>query len=244
MIKIKWLSNAGFEIISEKGKIVYIDPFLSGNLNAPIGINDIKEAHIVLVTHGHRDHMGDAIEICRKTNAILIAGSDVRFYAKKMGITPERIIHVPIGGTYSIHGIEIRSTDAKHESFIEDEGKIYSGIPCGYLITLENKMKIYHAGDTGLFSDMKSVIGEIYKPDIALLPIGGRVSLTIEDATIATSWIRPKLVIPMHYGLTDKEFLPKIDSKEFEKKINEFIPDVKVVIIKPGEAYRVNSTLS
>lgn len=243
MTKIKWLSNAGFEITSENGKIIYTDPFLSGNINAPIRVTDVKEAHVILVTHGHRDHLGDAIEICSKTNATLIGGSDVRFYAKKKGIPPERVTHIPTGGTYSIHGIEIRSTDAKHESFIEDEGSIYSGIPCGYIITMENKLKIYHAGDTGLFSDMKSVIGEIYKPDIALLPIGGRVSLTMDDATIATSWVHPKLVIPMHYGLTEKEFLSKTDPKEFVKKINEFVPDVKVVVLNPGEVYEVESTL-
>lgn len=243
MIKIKWLSNAGFELTSETGKIIYIDPYLSGNITAPISVSDVSQAQIMLVTHGHRDHLGEAIEICRKTDATLIGGADVRFYAKKQGIPPERVIHVPTGGVYNIHGIEIRSTDAKHESFIEDEGALYSGVPCGYIITMENNLKIYHAGDTGLFGDMKSVIGEIYKPDVALLPIGGRVSLTIDDAVIATSWIQPKLVIPMHYGLTENEFLEKTNPEEFIRKINKSAPDVKVLVLEPGKVYELESAL-
>ncbi|MEO0144359.1 MAG: metal-dependent hydrolase [candidate division WOR-3 bacterium] len=217
-MKITYLGHAAVKV-EVANKIIYIDPFLSGNPKAPITADEITSADIVIVTHDHGDHLGDAFAIAKRTNAWLVSQYEITVLASENGI--EKIEPMNIGGPISVEGIKIALTPAWHTS--------NRGDPTGVIIQAMGKT-LYHAGDTGLFSDMK-LIGELYKPDIALLPIGGRFTMDIYQAAKAVEFIRPKYVIPIHYNTFD---LIKADPEEFKKLVKDIS---SVIILNPGETF-------
>ncbi|MFQ6050888.1 MAG: metal-dependent hydrolase [Candidatus Hydrothermarchaeota archaeon] len=229
MVKIQWLGHAGFRI-SNKTTII-IDPFLTGNPKARVSLEEIDRADIVCVTHGHGDHLGDSIEIAKRHNSTLVGIYEVAVFANKKGI--EKVEPMNIGGTIRIDDIEITMTEAKHSSDIVD-ANLPGGHSCGFVITIDD-LRIYHAGDTSLFSDMQ-LIGEVYKPDVALLPIGDRFTMGPREAAMASELIRPKVVIPMHYNT-----FPLItqDPEHFSRCVKSLVPEVEVVLLAPGETYSV-----
>lgn len=174
---------------------VIIDPFLSGNDKATISPDDVQVSYVIL-THGHADHILDAEAIARKNNATLIAPNELAGYFGSKGLN----VHpLGIGGKHDFAFGQVKVTLAFHGSGVETEnGLIYVGPPVGYLITIGGKT-IYHAGDTGLFGDMK-LIGELNDIDVALLPIGDNFTMGPDDALIAATWLKAKTVIPMHYN--------------------------------------------
>lgn len=216
---VKWLGHAAFEIELD-GKIVYIDPWIT-NPRSPIKLEDIKSADYVVVTHDHGDHLGEAFEITRKTGAFIVGIYELSLMAKENGI--DRVICGNIGGPMRTKDLEFILTPAFHSG-----EKLQ---PTGIVIRGEEST-IYHAGDTGLFSDMR-LIGELYKPNIALLPIGGYFTMGPREAAKAVEFLKPDVVIPMHYGT-----FPIIsgDPNEFSKLAGEYS---KVVILKPGEKYEI-----
>ncbi|CAM2977061.1 metal-dependent hydrolase [Paenibacillus sediminis] len=183
-------------ILVEGGnKRVIIDPFLSGNPHAVIKSGDVK-VDAILLTHGHNDHFGDSIEIARNNNCPIIAIVELADYWESKGV---KTIGMNIGGKYKLEGVTVKFTLAFHSSSVETEnGPIYAGEPAGILLTMEGKT-FYHAGDTGLFGDMR-LIGELNQIDAAALPIGDFFTMGPEDALIAAEWIRAKRVIPIHYN--------------------------------------------
>jgi len=217
-MKITYLGHSAVKV-EVSNKIIYIDPFLSGNPKAPITADEITEADIVIVTHDHGDHLGDAFAICKKTNAWLVSQYEITVLANENGI--EKVEPMNIGGPISVEGIKIALTPAWHTS--------QRGDPTGVIIQALGKT-VYHAGDTGLFSDMK-LIGELYKPDIALIPIGGRFTMDIYQAVKAVEFIKPKYVIPIHYNTFD---LIKADPEEFKKLVGNL---ADVIILEPGETF-------
>lgn len=217
-MKLTYLGHSAVKI-EIANKIIYVDPFLSGNPKAPITVDEITHADIVIVTHDHSDHLGDAFVIAKKTNAWLVSQYEITVMANENGIT--KVESMNIGGPISVEGIKIALTPAFHTS--------QTGAPTGVVIQALGKT-VYHAGDTGLFSDMK-LIGELYKPDIALLPIGGRYTMDIYQAAKAVEFIKPKYVIPIHYNTFDSI---KADPYEFEKLVKGI---AEVVILKPGEVF-------
>lgn len=226
--KITYLGHSAFRVISPKGVILYIDPFLSGNPKTPPEMKTVEKADLILVTHGHGDHLGDTVSIAEKTNAKVIVIPELGRYLAKKGV--KNVVGMNKGGTYSIHGIEITMVHATHSSSVtEGDQVIYTGDPAGFVIRLENGFTIYHAGDTGVFSDMK-LIGEIYKPELSLLPIGSQYTMDPREATYAAKLLGSKYVIPMHYGTfpvltgTVEEFL----------KLMQEVPQTKVMVLKPG----------
>lgn len=204
---------------------VLIDPFLSGNPNADVQPADLKPTHI-LVSHGHGDHLGDALEIAKANQALIIAPNELAIYCQDKGA---QVHPMHIGGSYGFPFGRVKLTPAWHGSAVINDGNItYTGCPCGFIIEFGGRY-IYHAGDTGLFGDMK-LIGEYYKLDFALLPIGDNYVMGPEDALRAAKMLQAKLTIPMHYST-----FPVIvqDPHDFVSKLGE--AGLKGQVMNPGQ---------
>ncbi|MGA9187957.1 MAG: metal-dependent hydrolase [Methanosarcina sp.] len=224
-VKITWLGHAAFLLEAEK--TVLIDPFISGNPMAPLSPEELNP-EIIAVTHGHRDHLGDTIEIGKRTGCRIISIHEVANYIKSKGVFAEGM---NTGGTVYVEGIALTMTAALHSSSIEASGFSFDGgCPAGFIVGIGGH-SIYHAGDTGVFGDMQ-LIGELYEPELALLPIGDRFTMGIKEALKAVELIRPKIVVPMHYSTFD---IIKQDPEEFKRAVEAKV-DTKVIIMKPGES--------
>jgi len=228
--KIRWMSHAGFIITSPEGRIIIIDPWIKDNPLCPIKLEDIKEADIVLVTHDHFDHMGNAVDIVKNTGATLVVCPETAGKLQsELGVSPDNIIFggygMNIGGSAEIKGINITMTQAFHSS--------ETASPTGFIIRLEDGKIIYHAGDTGIFESMKT-LGELYNIDLALIPMGSVFVMDPYQAAHSLRLLKPKKVIPMHY----KTFpILEQNADRFVQLAKEIAPDVEVVVLEPGEVY-------
>jgi L-ascorbate metabolism protein UlaG (beta-lactamase superfamily) len=198
MLKIRYLGHAGFHFDDGQSKVV-IDPYLIGNPLAAEKPDDV-EADYVLITHAHGDHAADGIEIALRSGATVISTSEVAAWSRQQGAKAHSM---HIGGAFDFTFGRVKLTIAHHGNSVRDkDGNVVSlGPSCGMLIMMGGKT-VYHAGDTGLFLDMK-LIGELNAIDIALLPIGGNYTMDAADALHAVKFLNPKLVIPMHYNTFD-----------------------------------------
>jgi len=204
-MKLTYLGHSAFEIETD-GKKILIDPFLvqSPGYN-PIGVADI------FVTHAHSDHLGSAIEIAKATGARITGIFELANYCSKFGVNTNGI---GLGCWIDYSWGKVAAVPAFHSSSFVDG--TYGGCPCGYVFKIEGKT-LYHAGDTALNSEMKT-IGELYEPDVAMLPIGGTYTMDIEAAVTASEWLGVSAVIPMHYNTFDKI---AVDIDEFSRQIRE-----------------------
>lgn len=230
-MEIRWLGHSAFQINYENLKVL-IDPFISNNPVCQLKVEEV-DADVICVTHGHADHFGDTMEIANRTGAVIVSNHEHSVYLAKQGF---ETMGMNIGGTVKIHNTKITMLNSIHSSdmdFIDEIGA--GGSSCAYILQMENGRKIYHSGDTGLFGDMKMVIGDIYKPDIALLPIGDRYTMGPFEASIAAEWINPEVLIPMHYNT-----FPVIeqDGDEFKDLVELKNKDMKVVVLEPGQIYK------
>jgi len=227
--KIKYISHAGFQITTGSGKILYLDPWFFN----PIGgfsLDDVKGATMVLVTHDHSDHVGQAPDIVKKTGGLLVANVETaRRLQSEFHIPAEKVCYfgygMNIGGSLAYEGITVTMTQAFHSTG--------SGAPCGYIIRLEDGTTLYHAGDTGIFDSMR-LLGQFYKIDVAMLPIGSVFTMDPQQAAWATKMISPKAVIPMHF----KTFPILVqDTKSFVELAKKEAPGVEVLSLNPGDEY-------
>ncbi len=227
MVSIEFLGHSCFVISNDKHKII-IDPFLTGNPVASTSADSI-DADVVLLTHAHGDHLGDAIAIAEKNKSQIVAVFELASYLGNKGLNAHAM---HIGGSYDFPFGTVKFTPAWHGSAVIDGDQItYLGTPAGILLTMDGK-KIYHAGDTGLFCEME-LIGKYEKPDVALLPIGDNFTMGIKDAVIATEMIKPGIVVPMHYNTFD---LIKANPEEFRKEVGD---TCECRIVNPGEKFEI-----
>ncbi|MGI5900977.1 MAG: metal-dependent hydrolase [Desulfitobacteriia bacterium] len=231
-MKVKFYGHACFEIESHQGKII-IDPFLRHNPQANVSPEDLGPLDAILITHGHGDHFGDAIELAEKSGALIIANFEVGTYAENRGA---KVHTMHIGGEYQFPFGTVRLTPAFHGSGIpqEDGTFLEGGLPCGFLIKMENKW-VYHTGDTGLFGDM-GLIGNRFDLELAMIPIGGNYVMGPEDAVLAAQMLKPKRLVPMHFNT-----FPVIeqDAQAFLDLLKAQVPACQGILLKSGQSLEI-----
>ncbi len=226
-MKIIFYGHSCFKIVSSENIKILIDPWVS-NPVAPDDV-DFGPYDFILITHAHIDHLGDVLKLARTSVTEVIAIHEIQQFLLKNGVP--KVTGMNIGGTYRVGDLSFTMVPALHSSSFPDGS--YGGDPCGFVITLENGETIYHAGDTGLFYDMK-LIAELYSPKIVMLPIGDHYVMGPREAAKACELLKPEVVIPMHYGT-----FPILTGtvEEFEKELKKYELPVKVVALKPGEEF-------
>jgi len=227
-MKITWLGHSAF-LIEGKDRVL-VDPFLSGNPKAAVSAEEV-DADIICVTHGHADHLGDAASIARRTGAVVASIIEMCGYLERCDA---KCVGFNLGGTAKIRDTSITLVPAFHSSSIGAPGLEFSAaMPTGMII--DSGKVVYHAGDTCVFGDMR-LIGDLYKPDVALLPIGGFFTMGPEQAALAASLVGSKTVVPMHYGTWP---LIEQDPMEFAKLVTKISPGTKTVVLEPGQSMDV-----
>ena len=197
--KLTWLGHAGFVIESPKGVRIAIDPWIGNNPKFPKGF-DLSKLDVIAATHGHFDHFGeDGIALAKKTGATVVGIFELALHCGANGV--EKVSGMNKGGSQKVAGIEFRMVHAVHSSGTSGAGseKNFPSDPCGYVLTFEDGYRIYHAGDTNVFADM-ALIGELYEPDLSLLPIGDFYTMGPREAAKACQLLDAPRVIPMHWG--------------------------------------------
>jgi L-ascorbate metabolism protein UlaG (beta-lactamase superfamily) len=242
-VEVQWLGQAAVKITSVAGKVIVIDPWLKTNPKTPAewkDLNKLGRIDLLLVTHGHGDHVGDVFELAKMHKAPVYAPAGLADTFVTLELLPAELApRMNKGGTVTPLGpaIKITMTRAEHSSEYsylnpitgKREARV-GGEPVGFIIELENGFKIYHMGDTGVFADMRW-IGRRYKPDLIMIPIGGHFVMSPEDAAIATrDMIRPKFAWPIHYGT-----IPQLKGtpEEYTKALGA--SKVKVLALQPGD---------
>src|SRR5512135_247175 len=223
-VRIRWFGHSGFSI--RDGKTALIDPWFEGNPKAPTGVGRSPGADLLLLTHDHFDHAGDAVSLAKRTGALVVAIFELAGDLKAKGVPETQLIHgggMNVGGTVSVQGFEITMTEAHHSCTL--------GAPVGYVLKTPSGLTIYHSGDTGIFAGM-ALIGELYPIDVALLPIGSVFTMDFRQAAKAATLLRAKTVVPMHYG-TFPILEPSAD--RFVAEMKKVAPGTRVIVLAPGE---------
>ena len=243
-VEVLWLGQAAFKITTPGGRVIVIDPWLTTNPKTPAGFKNLAalgKVDLILVTHAHFDHFADAPDLAKMHNAPMYTGAGLGNTVVTLGIMPAKLApRFGKSGTimpFGPNGVKITATHAEHSSELvwknpatgKDETH-FGGEPVGYVLEMENGFKIYHMGDTGIFGDM-ALIGELYKPDLVLMPIGRYFGMGPEDAALMTNrFLKPRFVIPMHYGT-----FPVLTGKpeEYVKALGS--SSTRVIVPQPGE---------
>jgi L-ascorbate metabolism protein UlaG (beta-lactamase superfamily) len=227
-LAITWLGHATFLLRSPGGKTLLLDPWITGNPMSPESAKKLPPLDLILITHGHADHTGDAVAVGRASPAQIVAPYEVSVWLGSKGL--QKMTGMNPGGTLDMLGLSITMVPAMHSSSIEEDGRIiYLGVATGYVIRFEDGLTIYYSGDTSIFGDMR-LIGEMYKPQIAFLCIGDLYTMGPEQAAKACELLGVKQVVPMHYGT-----FPALTGTP--AKLRELVAPrgVQVLELKPGE---------
>jgi len=197
---ITWLGHATVLIVTSKGTTILIDPFIEHNPKYPRGYKLPGKIDLLLLTHGHMDHIADALPIARKHGPIAIGMVELIGWLHSKGLKDEQGIGMNLGGSHKHADVTLSLTPARHSSGIEDGGQmIYGGEPAGFIIAIDNGPTLYHAGDTTVFTDMQ-LIGDLYHPDLAMLPIGDHYTMGPRLAAVAAKYLGAKTILPIHFG--------------------------------------------
>jgi L-ascorbate metabolism protein UlaG (beta-lactamase superfamily) len=225
-MELTWLGHSTFRLDAD-GKRIYIDPFLNGNPKCPENEVSPEKVDIIAITHAHGDHLGDTVELAQKHGCTVVAPVELADWLQ-IKHKLENVLDPNKGGTVEAQGIKFTLTNAHHSSSNNDLE--YMGEPCGIVVRAEGK-SVYFAGDTCVFGDMQ-LIGRLYKPDLAVLPIGDHYTMGPEEAALALELLGVTRCVPCHYGT----FPPLVGRPE---TLQELAPDVKVEAIEPGESVSV-----
>jgi len=227
---LTWLGHQTFKLVTRGARTVLLDPWVEGNPACPKEQKSFDKIDVMTISHGHGDHMADAVTLAKKFKSVVICNYEISLFLAKKGVSSSLAMNK--GGTVEAAGLKFTMVHAIHSSGIEDGGQvIYGGEACGFVITLEDGTRVYHAGDTAVHAEM-ALIGELYPPDIAILPIGDLFTMSPREAAVAARMLKPKWIVPAHYGtfpaLTGT---PEMLREELKKQG----VDVEVVALRPGE---------
>jgi L-ascorbate metabolism protein UlaG (beta-lactamase superfamily) len=225
---VTWLGHAAFRVDTPGGKRIYVDPWLS-NPKCPEGEQDPERVDLIALTHGHDDHVGETIDLAKRFGCPVVAQVELRGWLAGQGLEADATSAFNKGGTVEKAGVKITLTDAKHSSACPDG--TYAGEAAGLVIEMDNGTKVYFAGDTCVFSDMQ-LIGRIYEPDVAVLPIGDHYTMGPKEASVALELLGTRRCIPCHYGT-----FPLLRGSPDE--LRRLAPDVEVLVLEPGETVTV-----
>jgi L-ascorbate metabolism protein UlaG (beta-lactamase superfamily) len=197
---LTWLGHAAFRLDTPGGKRVYIDPFLNGNPTCPESEQSPERVDLILLTHGHDDHVGDAVALAKRFSCPVIAQVELRGWLAGQGLPENMAEAINKGGTVDVEGLKVTMTHANHSSSgFQDDTFVYLGESCGFVIELESGFKVYVAGDTNVFGDM-GLIARIYEPDLVVLPIGDHFTMGPREAAVAIELLGDRRYVPSHYG--------------------------------------------
>src|ERR1700691_5646734 len=228
-IHLTWLGHATFRIETPGGQTIIIDPWIMNNPACPPSEKKVRKVDTLLVTHGHGDHIGDAVEIIKEHNPQVVGIPEMCGWLEKKGA--KKISGMNKGGTQKIDDIKVTMVHADHSCGIQDGDQIvYGGEACGYVFEFDNGVKIYHAGDTNVFGDMR-IIPELYGPDTALIPIGDYFTMGPREAAFACKLLKAKTVIPMQFVT-----VPVLTGSP--SQLQKLAQEVNVVTLKPGVTMR------
>lgn len=228
--KLTWLGHATFRITTPSGKVVIIDPWVQTNPMCPEPLKKFDRLDTMLITHGHFDHIADAVELGKKFKPQIIAIVETAVWLESKGVTGASGMNK--GGTQKVGELEVTMVHAVHSCGIQDGDRIiYGGEACGYIVRLPGGLTIYHAGDTAVFGDMK-LIAELYAPDLALLPIGDFYTMGPREAALAIRLLGVRHVVPMHFGT----FPPLVGRPEQVRELTVDIPSLEIHALKPGDS--------
>ena len=227
--ELTWLGHSAFRIDSPGGKRIYVDPFLNGNPRCPENEVEPERCDLLLLTHGHDDHVGDTIAIAQKFECPVIAQVELRGWLSTQGLSQDPTQAVNKGGTIEVAGVKLTLTHGNHSSSVFTDGAFqYTGESCGFVIEVEDGFKLYVSGDTNVFGDM-SLIARIYSPDVAVLPIGDRFTMGPREAAVALELLGVARCVPCHYGT-----FPLLTGTP--EKLRELAPSgVEILAPEPGE---------
>jgi L-ascorbate metabolism protein UlaG (beta-lactamase superfamily) len=237
---ITWLGHGSWKMITPQGTVIYLDPWIKGNPACPITLEQITQADLVCVTHGHSDHLGNAIEIVHQTGATLVTLPEVAAYCSNYDIpyddkggtihTGGSIVQkdVLINAVYALHASDIMGQEfADHNQLMPGSGT------CGMILEPKGGAPVYFAGDTGLFGDME-LIGKLYQPQVVILPVGGKYTMGVREAAYAAELLRSPVLIPGHYNTFPSQMA---DIEELKRQVAVRSPFTQVVALKPGESF-------
>jgi L-ascorbate metabolism protein UlaG (beta-lactamase superfamily) len=227
-LSITWLGHSTFIVTTPGGKRVLFDPWLSSNPSCPESMRKPPKIDLILASHGHFDHIEDLVACARESGAPVVAIFELCDWLTRKGVTNTAPMNK--GGSQEIAGLRVTMTDARHSSAYYENGQmVYMGEPAGYVVRLEDDMSIYFAGDTSLFGDMR-LIGELYAPAIAFLPIGDRFTMDPVQAAKASELLGVRQIVPMHWGT-----FPLLTGTPAALKALVQARGVQVLELKPGE---------
>jgi L-ascorbate metabolism protein UlaG (beta-lactamase superfamily) len=225
---VTWLGHAAFRVDTSGGTRVYVDPWL-GNPKCPESEKDPERVDVIALTHGHDDHVGETVELAKRFGCPVVAMVELRDWLSDQGVEGDLTEAPNKGGTVEKKGVRFTLTDAKHSSVCPDG--TYAGEAAGLVVEVENGTTLYFAGDTCVFGDMQ-LIGRIYGPDVAILPIGGHFTMDPREAAVALELLGTKRCIPCHYGT-----FPLLAGTPDE--LRRLAPNVELLVPEPGETVEV-----